>query len=262
MSFFVVGEVSHSFGAILALDRVSLAVEAGERRAIIGPNGAGKSTLFDVIGGELRPAAGRVWLDGRDITRLPVHRRATLGLGRTFQTSRLFAGLTAFENVRLAVGRRLGLQRRWFRPLYDYDAVAAQAEAALERVGLRPQRDQPVAELAHGQQRALEIALALAAGPRLLLLDEPTAGLSPGETAEIGRLIAGLPRSLTLLIVEHDMDVVFGLAERITVLHHGRVIADGAAAQVRADERVQEIYLGRRRERAPGVERHAGNGPC
>jgi branched-chain amino acid transport system ATP-binding protein len=244
MSHLEVNKLTKAFGGILALNSLSLAVEPGERRAIIGPNGAGKSTFFNVISGELPPTSGRVFLDGRDITSLPTFRRAQMGLGHTFQRNNLFPGLTALQNVRLAVQGRLALNRHLFRPVASFAAAQEQSEAALADVGLLPLADRPVAELAYGQQRALEIALALAASPTVLLLDEPTAGMSPGETAEIARLIQALPRSLTMLIVEHDMDVIFSLADAITVLHYGQVIASGSPDAVRNDARVQEIYLG------------------
>lgn len=245
MSRLAVENLSKQFGGLLALDQVSLAAESGERHAIIGPNGAGKSTLFNLISGELRPSAGHVYLDGNDVTALPVPERANRGLGHTFQRNNLFAGLTALENVRLAVQHRQRINRHWFRAIASFGEVRDAAEGTLARVGLLPQQHVKVSELAYGQQRALEIALALAVEPAILLLDEPTAGMSPGETAEITRLIQELPRSLTILIVEHDMDVIFSLADRITVLHYGQVIRSGTPNEVRQDERVQEIYLGK-----------------
>lgn len=233
-----------NFGGIAALVEVTLEVQPGERRAIIGPNGAGKSTLFNLIAGELPPTSGKVYLGERDLTGLPVYERANLGLGHTFQRNNLFMGLTVFENVRLAVQHRQGTARHLFRAASSFELVTRESEALLAQVGLAGQRDQVVKTLAYGQQRALEVALALATHPQVLLLDEPTAGMSPAETVEMVRLIEGLPRSLTMLIVEHDMDVVFSLADRITVLHYGQVISEGAPAEVRADPLVQEIYLG------------------
>ncbi|MCC6188350.1 MAG: ABC transporter ATP-binding protein [Anaerolineales bacterium] len=232
------------FGGIAALVNVTLEVEPGERRAIIGPNGAGKSTLLNVLAGDLPPTAGRVCLDGREITRLPAHDRANLGLGRTFQRNNLFAGLSVFANTRLAVQHRQGLGREMLRDVRRFHAVTRETEAILEQVGLAEQRDRAVSTLAYGQQRALEVALALASKPKVLLLDEPTAGMSPAETAEMVKFIGALPRWLTMLIVEHDMDVVFTLADRITVLHFGEVLAEGAPEEVRANTRVQEVYLG------------------
>jgi branched-chain amino acid transport system ATP-binding protein len=244
MSRLKADRVRKNFDGITALVGVTLEVEPGERRAIIGPNGAGKSTLLNVCAGEFLPTAGRVLLDGRDITRLPVPERTNLGLGRTFQRNNLFAGLSVFENARLAVQHRQGVARQALREVHRIPAVARATEAILEQVGLAEQRDQAAGTLAYGQQRALEIALALAGEPKVLLLDEPTAGMSPAETAEMVKFIAGLPRSLTMLIVEHDMDVVFSLADRISVLHFGELAAEGTPPEVRANPRVQEIYLG------------------
>jgi branched-chain amino acid transport system ATP-binding protein len=233
-----------NFGGIAAVVEVTLDVQPGERRAIIGPNGAGKSTLFNLIAGELPPTSGRVYLGERDITRLRVYERANLGLGHTFQRNNLFLGLTVFENVRLAVQHHHRVARHLFRAAGSFKGVTQASETLLEQVGLARQRNQVVKTLAYGQQRALEVALALAVQPKVLLLDEPTAGMSPAETSEMARLIEKLPRSLTMLIVEHDMDVVFTLADHITVLHYGQVIGEGTPAEVRANPLVQEIYLG------------------
>ncbi len=233
-----------NFGGLTVLLEVNLNVAAGERRAIIGPNGAGKTTLFNVVGGELPPTKGRVFLDERDVTPLPPQTRANLGLGRTFQRNNLFLALSVFENVRLAVQYRRRIANHFFRPAESYSDVQAETLAVLERVSLADSRDVPARHLAYGQQRVLEAALALAAEPQVLLLDEPTAGMSPAETAEMVRLIEALPRSLTLLIIEHDMDVVFTLADRITVLHYGQVLAEGTPEAVRQNPQVQQIYLG------------------
>ena len=244
MSQLTVSRLSRQFGGITALNEVTMSVEPGERRAIIGPNGAGKTTLFNLISGELRPSAGRVYLHGRDITPLSTHRRARLGLGRTFQRNNLFANLTVYENVYLAVPQPPGWTRALFSRAAQRNGLSRAVDQLLERVDLQAQQDAPVSTLAYGQQRALEVALALAGQPKILLLDEPTAGMSPAETAEIIALIRSLPASLTILIVEHDMDVVFSLADRITVLHYGQIISEGSPAEVRADPQVQEIYLG------------------
>jgi ABC-type branched-subunit amino acid transport system ATPase component len=244
MSLLAVARLTHHFGGLAALTDVNLAVEPGERRAIIGPNGAGKSTLFNLITGALRPTGGQVYLAGRNITGLPIYERARLGLGRTFQRNNLFPRLTVFENVYLASQRHQGRAGDWFRSAARTDQAGQAAAAILHQVGLAELPDALANTLAYGQQRALEIALALATGPKILLLDEPTAGMSPAETADIIALIEALPKSLTILIVEHDMDVVFSLADRITVLHFGQVIAEGAPADIRADDKVQEIYLG------------------
>ncbi len=236
--------LSHRFDGVQALTAVTLHIAPGERRAIIGPNGAGKSTLFNLIAGALPVQTGQVWLDGRDITHLPVPARANLGVGRTFQHNNLFAGLTALENVRLAVQHRERVNRQWFKQIRGFTAVHTAAMTMLEQVGLGSQADVLAGDLAYGQQRALEMALALALHPRLLLLDEPTAGMSPAETADMIGLIQSLPRTLTLVIVEHDMDVIFTLADQITVLHYGQVIHTGPPADVQADERVRAVYLG------------------
>jgi ABC-type branched-subunit amino acid transport system ATPase component len=246
MSRLRVAKLSRKFGGVVALNEVTMAVEPGERRAIIGPNGAGKSTLFNLVTGNLRPTLGQIYLDGRDITYLSVHQRARLGLGRTFQRNNLFSNLTVFENVYLAVQQRQGLAGSLFKVATHSNGAGREATRLLERVGLLSQQDVPASTLAYGQQRALEVALALAVEPAVLLLDEPTAGMSPAETADIIELIGTLPPALTILIVEHDMDVVFSLADRITVLHYGRVVSEGTPAEVRADPQVQEIYLGTR----------------
>ncbi len=244
MSHLRVEGLRKHFGGVAALAGVSFTVESGERRAIIGPNGAGKSTLFNLISGELPPTEGRVYLDDRDITALPVHERANLGLGHTFQRNNLFLGLTVFENVRLAVQHRHKVAPQLFKRAASFTQVNEETRDLLQQLGLLDQADRTASALAYGQQRALEIALALATRPNVLLLDEPTAGMSPAETLEMTRFIESLPRSLTMLIVEHDMDVVFSLADRITVLHYGQVISEGIPREVRADPRVQEIYLG------------------
>lgn len=232
------------YGGLTALMDVTMAVEPGERRAIIGPNGAGKTTFFKLLAGEIPPTRGRVHFDDRDITELPVHARANLGLSHTFQRNNLFFDLTVLENVRLAVQHHRGVASQMFKSASTYRAVNDEAESILARLGLAAQSRQTARNLAYGQQRALEIALALATEPTALLLDEPTAGMSPAETTGMAKFIEALPRSLTMLIVEHDMDVVFSLADRITVLHYGQVIAEGAPAEVRANPIVQEIYLG------------------
>ena len=244
MTILRLDRLSKDYGGLTAVRDVTLAVEAGERRALIGPNGAGKTTLFKLIAGETAPTRGRVLFDGRDITRLPVHARANLGLAQTFQRNKLFFNLTVLDNVRLAVQHRRGMAANMLRPVTGYPALTNEAEALLVQLGLYDLARQAARELAYGQQRALEVALALACQPRLLLLDEPTAGMSPAETGEMLRFIAALPRSLTLMIVEHDMDVVFALADRLSVMHYGEVIADGTVAEVRANPQVQAIYLG------------------
>lgn len=236
--------VSKNFAGVRALHDVTLSVEVGERRAIIGPNGAGKTTLFNIVSGELPPTSGAVALEGRDVTNTAPERMFRLGLARTFQKNSLFLDLTTFENVRLAVQAHQKQGHHWFRPWWAFDAVNARTRAVLERAGLWSRRDEPAKNLSYGEQRQLEMAIALAGEPKLLLLDEPTAGMSVAETASSVATIGALPRDLTLLIIEHDMDTVFALADRITVLDHGQVIADGDPASVRRDPQVRAVYLG------------------
>src|SRR5213595_1592963 len=234
-------DVSKEFGGLRALDRVSLAVAPGERRAIIGPNGAGKTTLFSLISGETRPTVGRIALFDRDVTRLSPHRRAALGLARTYQITNLFPRLTALENCLLAVQALTSAKLHLHRALSSYTDHFTLARSVLEAVGLEGKEDEVVRNLSHGEQRQLEIALALAGAPKLLLLDEPTAGLSPAESHSMTALLKKLDPAITLLVIEHDMDVAFELTDRITVLHYGRVVADGFAHEVRANPLVQEI---------------------
>jgi branched-chain amino acid transport system ATP-binding protein len=224
--------VSKRFGGIRALERVSLSVEDGSTVAIIGPNGAGKSTLFALTSGELQPSDGAILLAGRDLRRLAPERRARLGLGRTFQSARLFAGLTVRENVELALVRR---GRR-----------EDEVREALAEVRLLERLERRAGSLAQGERKRLELAMVLAQRPRLLLLDEPTAGMGADERAAIMGLIVSAVgrRGLTMVFTEHDMDTVFAHAQRIVVLDRGAVVADGSPQSVRADERVQEIYLG------------------
>jgi len=241
----VVEGVSKNFGGLQALERVSLQLEEGERRALIGPNGAGKTTLFHLISGALRPTEGRIYLFGKEATRMPPHRRAALGLARTYQITNLFPNLTLKKNLLLAAQ---GLEPTKFdllRPLSSYKHLMAKVERFLEEWGLWDQREALVRNLSYGAQRQVEILLALVQQPKLLLLDEPTGGLSPAETVAVANMIRSLPANITVLLIEHDMDVAFDLVERVTVLHLGRVLADGPRDEVRADERVQDIYLGK-----------------
>jgi branched-chain amino acid transport system ATP-binding protein len=226
------------------VDGVELSVRPGERRALIGPNGAGKTTLFNLVAGALPVSAGRIELFGRDVTRMPSHRRAALGLTRTFQVSNLFPSLSVLDNCLLAVQALTLAKFTMHRALARNAEVRARAEATLAAVGLADRAAATVRNLSHGEQRQLEIGLALAGRPRMLLLDEPTAGLSPAESASMARLLARLDAAITVLIIEHDMDIALELAQHVTVLHYGRVIADGTREAVRADPMVREIYLG------------------
>jgi len=244
MSHLQVTQLSKHFGGVKAVDNVTLDVRPGERYALIGPNGAGKSTLFNLITGELPVTNGTILFDGQDITHTSVHSCANLGIGRTFQRNNLFLGMTAHENVRIAVQHQHRITRQIFRDITTYDEINQEADLFLNLVGLGSFRDQKVGELAYGQQRALEIALALATNPKILLLDEPTAGMSPAETADMVALIQSLPSELTIMIVEHDMEVIFTLADRVTVLQYGEVIATGKPREIRENQKVQDIYLG------------------
>jgi len=235
-------DLRREFGGLVALDRVSLRIADGERHAIIGPNGAGKTTLFNILTGELAPTSGSVRLGGTDVTGMRPNQLARRGLARVYQRNELFDPLTARENVSLALRASHGPYRPFTSPPRSERAAA---DALLERVGLVDRAETPPQSMSHGERRQLELALALALAPRLLLLDEPTAGMSPAETARIVALLASLERAMTIVVVEHDMDVVFRLAERITVLHEGRVIAQGAPEDVRADTQVNEVYLGK-----------------
>ena len=235
-------ELRRVFGGIAALDGVTLSVAAGERRAIIGPNGAGKTTLFNVLTGELPPTSGTVRLGGEDVTRRQPHQLARRGLARMYQRNELFDPLSARENVLLSIGSLRGAYRLFRSPGAD---ELVQADRLLEQVGLAGRERARAGSLSHGERRQLELAMALAGRPRVLLLDEPTAGMSPAETERITGLIAGLDRALTILIVEHDMDVVFRIADRITVLHEGRPIASGRPDEIRGDTQVHDVYLGK-----------------
>lgn len=236
--------VGKVFGGLRAVANVSLQVAPGERRVLIGPNGAGKTSLFHCISGAHRASSGRILSFGRDITGLSEHERTLSGIGRTFQISSVFVDLTVLENVCLAV---LGVQpRKWncWRPLHRFPDVVSRAQAKIRLVGLDGRDRLPVRNLSYGERRQLEIALALANDPRLLLLDEPCAGLSPAERKRLFSLIAELPRAITMLMIEHDMDIALGLADRVTVLHRGEVILEGTADEVRVNPQVREVYFG------------------
>jgi len=247
MSVLEVKSASKRFGNLVAVRDVSLAVAKGELRAIIGPNGAGKTTFFNLICGSFPPSGGQISFDGRDITRLAAHKRVKLGMARTFQITEIFPELTVFENVRIgaevAGGYRL---RPWLRRA-EKAAIRRDVEATLTLAGLDRKADRLVGELSHGDQRAAEIATALALRPRLLLLDEPTAGMGDQETYDITRLIRRLHRdsNFTIVLIEHDMRVVFHLADRISVLDQGSLLAEGTPQEIAANEAVQAAYLGK-----------------
>ena len=233
-----------SFGGLLVIDDLSLEVAPGELHAIIGPNGAGKTTLINQISGLISPDAGRVVFGGRDITALPAHARAAAGLARSFQVTSILPGFSALENVALAVQARSGSSLRMFGRAAEEEELHAPALAALGEVGLGPRADLPAAQLSHGEKRALELAIALAMAPKLLLLDEPMAGTGREETARLVELLRGIKGRFPMVLVEHDMTAVFALADRISVLIYGRVLASGTPQEVRADPKVAAAYLG------------------
>jgi branched-chain amino acid transport system ATP-binding protein len=244
MTALTIDNVSKNFGGVAALSGVSLGIEPGERRVLLGPNGAGKTTLFHTISGNVAPSAGRIALFGDDITRLRPDRRAQLGLARTFQITNLFPRLTVHDSVLLALdGASGGGMRLMHSPSRDRD-MDAQARRLLDRWGLAEASSRIVRTLSYGEQRQLEIALALAGKPRVLLLDEPTAGLSPAETRRVVAMVHELPRDMTIVMIEHDMDVAFEFADRIAVMHLGRLIAEGDQAAIRSNQQVTDIYLG------------------
>jgi branched-chain amino acid transport system ATP-binding protein len=232
------------FGGLRAVDGVTLRVAPGERRALIGPNGAGKTTLFHCVTGTQRPSSGQVRLFGRDVTRLPEYRRTELGMGRTFQITNVFTELSLAENLALSI---VGTDRRkwvFHRSLAAFPAIRKQALAGLEAVGLKERADHPVKLLSYGERRQLELALALNTGPKVLFLDEPCAGLSPSERARIFNMVRALPRDITVVLIEHDMDVALGLADHVTVMHRGRVMAEGTPEDVQANPEVRDVYFG------------------
>jgi branched-chain amino acid transport system ATP-binding protein len=236
--------LSKSFKGLRVLKDVSLKVPSGERHVIIGPNGAGKTTLLNCIMGFLQTDEGTVTIGEKKASGLPPHRRVSLGMACTFQRNNLFGNLTLAENLQLAITARKPYRFRIFKPLLWHEDLLRNTEELLEQWDLWERRERKVNELSYGEQRLLEILLALASDPRILLLDEPTSGMSPAETTQTVRLIQGLHRSLALLTIEHDMEVVFSIADRITVLHHGEVFLTGTPEEVRKDERVREIYFG------------------
>jgi branched-chain amino acid transport system ATP-binding protein len=232
------------FGGVTATDALDLDVRAGEVHAVIGPNGAGKSTLIHQLSGSLQPDAGTIAFEGRDITRMPMHRRVAVGIARSFQVTSVFAKLSVLDNLALAVQARTGSSLRFWRPVVEEARLFDEARVLAARVALASKLERPAGELSHGEQRRLEAALALATGARLLLLDEPMAGMDLDESASLIELLRELRAHATLLLVEHDMEAVFQLADRISVLVHGRVIASGTPAEIRANDEVRRAYLG------------------
>jgi len=243
MSYFRAENLSLHFGGLKAVDAVSFAVEKGEILSIIGPNGAGKTTFFRLISGETVPTSGRIWFDGTDITGMPQHATARLGIAKSYQITNIFPHLSVLENVRVAVQGYARSFNFWSRADQLVD-VRERAAAILQSVGLGAKRELLAAHLSHGEKRHLELGIALASNPTLLLLDEPTAGMSPEETDATMRLIRELAAGRTVVLVEHKMKVVMGISDRITVLHQGQVLAEGTPEEIRSNTRVQQTYLG------------------
>jgi branched-chain amino acid transport system ATP-binding protein len=236
--------LSKSFGGLAAVREVSLSVSSGERKALIGPNGAGKTTLFNLITGVFPSSSGSILLFGNDVTRWPAHKRTALGMARTFQVTSLFPKLTVLDNVLLAIAGVGWSKLVLWRPLSSYSKYQEKARRLLETAGYWERRDVEVRNLSHGEQRQVEVVLGLASDPKLLLLDEPAAGLSSGESREMAQFLKRLDPGLAILLIEHDMDVVFDVVSDISVLHFGAVVESGACGQIKASERVQQIYLG------------------
>jgi len=236
--------LSRSWGALQAVRSVSFALEAGARHALIGPNGAGKTTFVNLLSGTVPPEAGDVFLDGGPITDLPQHVRVKQGMTRTFQITTLFPGLTVVESVVLAICERKGLGASWWRPVAQRAAEIDEARRTVRDLHLEGEANVATRSLPYGKQRLLEIAVALATRPRVLLLDEPAAGIPVGESSEVFSVLAALPRDVTILFIEHDMNLVFRFAERITVMVEGAVLVEGAPQDIAADARVREVYLG------------------
>jgi len=233
-----------SYGGLSVLRDVSFNIEAGERVGLIGPNGAGKTTLFNILSGLIRHASGRIYFLDKEVTRLPAYKRASLGMARSFQISALFPSLSLLDNVRLAIQGTRASRFQMFRTINSYKNIFKEAEILLESVHLWERRHDPIHTLPHGKQRQLEILLALASKPKLLLMDEPNAGLTSGETADLGNAIRRLVGYTTVFFCAHDMNLVFSLAHRVIVLHVGQIIAQGAPEEIRANSKVEEIYLG------------------
>ena len=236
--------LAKQFGGITATNDVSLIIEKGARHALFGPNGAGKTTIINLLTGVLRPTAGTIWLDGQDITNLEAHKRVQLGIARTFQINQLFAELTPLETIGLAVSERMELGRQWWRTVGSKGIVIEEAVEILQRFHLADVMDDRTINLPYGKQRLLEIALAIACRPRVLLLDEPAAGVPEAQRRDILDAVAALPDDVTVLLIEHDMDIVFSFADRISVLVNGALFVEGPPEEVAADPRVKAVYLG------------------
>jgi len=245
MTILLTQDLCRNFGGVRAIHNVNLSFGENEMRAVIGPNGAGKTTFFNVITGRIPPSSGKVIYHGRDITGKSPHEIVRSGITRTFQKSSIFPGLSVFENVRIAVQTQSGGSRRIFSSRMSLSDVNLETESVLERLGLKDQAFTSANNLSHGDQRVLEIGIALAGKPRLLLLDEPTAGMSPRETERTTRLIRELCCDLAIILVEHDMDVVMAISDKISVMHYGSIIAEGSPEEIQRNEEVREAYLGK-----------------
>jgi branched-chain amino acid transport system ATP-binding protein len=237
-------KLSKDFGGIRAVDNVSFTMDQGEHLAIIGPNGAGKTTLFNLLGGQLSPTTGKVYFFGQDITHIPAHKRTHLGMARSFQIAALFINLSVLENMLLALQGTKPSRFQVFRDSASYRPFYTRAEELLGSMDLWSKKDEPVNSIAYGEQRKLEIALSLASDPRLVLLDEPSCGLTAIESADITSRIRKLGEKITVMLVAHDMDLVFGVAQRILVLHYGEIILQGTPEEIRTNAKVKEIYMG------------------
>lgn len=246
MSALRIEHLNRSFGSLVVTDDVNLDIAPGERHVIIGPNGAGKTSLVNQIGGQLVPSSGHILVDGTDITGRSPDQISRMGVARTFQRNNLFQNLSVIENLRLALEVRFGKPLHFFRPADRNAALMARATELMAQVHLGTDGARTVRNLSYGEQRQLEIGMALAGNPKILLLDEPTSGMSPAETARMIDLVAGLPRSLAILMIEHDMKVVFSVADRVTVLYYGKILATGTPDEIQANARVREVYLGMR----------------
>jgi branched-chain amino acid transport system ATP-binding protein len=245
MTILLTQDLCRNFGGVRAIHNVNLSFAEKEMRAIIGPNGAGKTTFFNVITGRMPPSSGKIIYQGRDITGKSPYEIVRLGITRTFQKSSIFPGLSVFENVRIAVQTQSGRSRRIFSSRLSLSDVNLETESILRRLGLKDQAFTQASNLSHGDQRVLEICIALAGKPRLLLLDEPTAGMSPRETERTTRLIRELCCDLAIILVEHDMDVVMAISDKISVMHYGSIIAEGSPEEIQRNEQVREAYLGK-----------------
>ncbi|MFO7813768.1 MAG: ABC transporter ATP-binding protein [Pelovirga sp.] len=239
----IVGLRKH-FGAVRACHNLSLEICAGETHALIGPNGAGKTTLLNLLSGDLKPDAGQIFLDNRDITRVPLYHRAHLGLARSYQITSVFSQLSVEENLLLAIQAHSGHSFRFWKKAVSDPRLRRELEPALARVGLEERARVRAGNLSHGEKKQLEVGMALACNPRVLFLDEPMAGMGPGGSVELGKLIAGLKQQMTIVLVEHDVEAIFSLADRITVLVYGEIVATGTADEIRSSAAVREAYLG------------------